>query len=100
MSKILTKPAEIRQWAEARSGSPVLMETPSGTKTRTVLQLTFGQQSIDALANQGERAGGFELVSWEDWLAALEREGLALRVSDDPSGGAEAEYDFVPRPAS
>lgn len=99
MSKILTDHAEIRQWAEARGGSPLLMEMPDGTRTRPLLQLTFGQEILNATENEGpDRPGGFEMVSWDDWLAALESQGLALRVSDDPSGGREAEFDFVARP--
>lgn len=99
MSRILTNHAEIRQWAEARGGTPLLMDMPDGTRSRSLLQLAFGQEMLNASANEGpDRPGGFELVSWDDWLKALEAEGLALRVSDDPSGGAEAEFDFVPRP--
>lgn len=98
MSRILTKPQDIRQWAEARGGYPMLMEVPSGSKTRTVLQITFGQDALNTGESQGQdRPGGFELVGWDEWIAALEQEGLALRVSDDPSGGREAEFDFVQR---
>ena len=92
MSKILTKAEDIRQWVEARGGYPMLMEVPSGTRTRTVLQLAFGQDVFNTGETQGQdRVGG------DDWLSALEHEKLALRVSDDPSGGREAEFDFVPR---
>ena len=93
MSRILKSRDEIRQWAEARAGNPMLAETPDGTGTRTLLQLTFGQQALNADENEGpDRPGGFELVSWDDWFAALEAEGLTIRVSDDPSGGPEAEF--------
>lgn len=98
MSRILTKAEDIRQWAEARGGNPMLMEVPSGTRSRTVLQITFGQDELNSGASQGnDRPGGFELVGWDEWIAALEHENLAVRVSDDPSGGREAEFDFVPR---
>jgi hypothetical protein len=98
MSRILTKHDEIRQWAEARGGYPLMMDVTSGTRSRSVLQLGFGQEGINTGESQGQdRPGGFELVSWDDWLTALEQENLALRVSDDPSGGREAEFDFVPR---
>lgn len=97
MSKILTDRSVIRQWAEARAGSPVLMEAPDGTGTRTIVQLAFGQDALNTGESQyQDRPGGFELVSWDDWFAALEAEGLAIRVSDDEAGGSEAEYDFVP----
>jgi hypothetical protein len=98
MARILTKAEDIRQWVEARGGYPLLMEVPSGTRTRTVLQIAFGQDALNTGETQGqERPGGFELVGWDDWIRALENENLALRVSDDPAGGREAEFDFVPR---
>lgn len=99
MSQILTDRDAIRQWAAARSGNPMLMEVPDGTQSRTLLQLTFGQHALNADGNEGpDRIGGFQLAGWDDWFAALEENKLALRVSDDPSGGNEAEFEFVERP--
>lgn len=98
MSKILTNAADIRQWVEARAGNPVMLDTPDGTRSRTLLQLTFGQHLLNSDENEGpDRPGGYELASWDDWLAELDRQGLALKVSDDPSGGNEHEYTFVNR---
>ncbi|HUH77161.1 MAG TPA: hypothetical protein VLZ53_07345 [Devosia sp.] len=98
MAKTLTSRQEIRQWAEARGGNPMLMDTPDGSGTRTLLQLTFGQHAINTDGNEGpDRIGGFHLVSWEEWFAALAEGHLAIRVSDDPSGGNEAEFEFVHR---
>ena len=98
MAKILTDREDIRQWAIARAGNPMLMDTPEGTGSRTLLQLTFGQESLNSDGNEGpDRIGGFQLVSWTEWFEALEANKLALRVSDDPSGGSEAEFEFVPR---
>lgn len=98
MPKTLTSHQEIRQWAEARGGNPLLMDTPDGTGSRTLLQLTFGQHALNTDGNEGpDRLGGFQLVSWDEWFEALEASGLALRVSDDLAGGDEAEFEFVPR---
>ena len=98
MSKVLTKAIEIRQWVAARGGYPVLLEMPDGTGSRTLLQLTFGQHLLNADENEGpDRPSGYELVSWDDWLAELDKQGLALKVSDDPSGGNEREYEIVAR---
>lgn len=98
MSQILTDREAIRQWTEARSGYPMLMDIPDGSNMRTVLQLTFGQHALNADGNEGpDRIGGFRLVSWEEWFTALEGGGLALRISDDPSGGNEVEFEFVTR---
>lgn len=98
MAKILTSRDDIRQWAEARGGNPMLMDTPDGTGTRTLLQLTFGQHAINVDGNEGpDRIGGFQLVAWDDWFDALDEANLSLRVSDDPAGGSEAEFEFVPK---
>ncbi len=98
MSKILTSRDDIRQWVEARGGNPLMMDVADGTQTRTILQLTFGQHALNADGNEGpDRVGGFQLVSWEEWFAALEAGQLAMRVSDDPAGGNEAEFEFVAR---
>lgn len=98
MAKILTERDAIRQWTEARGGYPMLMDTPDGTGIRTLLQLTFGQHALNSENNEGpDRLTGFHLVSWEEWFAALDEGGLALRVSDDPSGGNENEFEFVSR---
>ena len=98
MSQILTEREDIREWAAARGGNPMLMEVPTGTGSRSVLQLTFGQEALNADGNEGpDRIDGYELVSWDDWFAALEKNELAISVSDDPAGGNEAEFTFVPR---
>lgn len=98
MSQILTDREAIRQWVAARGGNPLMMDVPDGTHNRTILQLTFGQHALNADGNEGpDRVGGFRLVSWEEWFTALEEGGLALRVSDDPAGGNEAEFEFVSR---
>jgi hypothetical protein len=96
MAKTLTDRNEIREWAAARGGNPMLMEVPDGSGSRTLLQLTFGQYEINTDGNQGpDRIGGFQLVSWDEWFDALDANKLAVRVSDDPSGGNEAEFEFV-----
>ncbi|KFL30161.1 hypothetical protein JP75_16330 [Devosia riboflavina] len=98
MSQILTDRRAIREWVEARGGNPVLMDVPDGTGIRTVLQLTFGQDALNAEGNEGpDRIDGFQLVSWEEWFVALEKGNLAIEVTDDPAGGNEAEFTFVPR---
>lgn len=98
MSQILTDRRAIREWVEARGGNPVLMDMPDGTGIRTVLQLTFGQDALNAEGNEGPgRIDGFQLVSWEEWFVALEKGRLAIEVTDDPAGGNEAEFTFVPR---
>ena len=36
-------------------------------------------------------------MSWDEWLAEMDKQGLALKVSDDPSGGSEREYQIIAR---
>ena len=99
MSKVMTNREEIRQWVEARGGYPMLMDTPDGTGSRTLLQLTFGQHALNSDTNEGPDRlnAGFQLSGWEDWFAALDENNLAIRVSDDPAGGNENEFEFVSR---
>lgn len=97
MAKTLKSRDDIRQWTTARGGNPMLMEVPDGTSSRTILQLTFGQEALNSTGNQGpDRVGGFNLVSWDEWFEALDANHLSIRVSDDPAGGNEAEFEFVP----
>jgi hypothetical protein len=99
MPKTLTKPADIRQWVEARAGAPMTMDMPDGSgETRTLLNITFGQHALNADENEGpDRLGGFELVAWDDWLAELDRQGLAIRVRDEAPGTLDNDFEFVAR---
>ena len=103
MAKLLTSHDEIRQWAEARAGTPMMMETPDGHGGDIpLLQITFGQHMLNADRNEGpdRPTGGFELVSWDDWLTALEGQGLAIRVRDEEPGQLDNNFEFVPSDGS
>lgn len=99
MPKTLTKPDEIRRWVEARAGAPMSMDMPDGTgDTRTLLNITFGQHALNADENEGpDRIGGFDLIGWEDWLAELDKQGLAIRVRDEAPGQLDNDFEFVAR---
>ena len=100
MHKTLTDPTDIRSWTEARGGNPLAMDVPEPTGgTQTLLQLSFGQHALNADHNEGpdRPVGGFELVSWDDWLEAFERQGLALVVEDDLEAGRIANYRLMSR---
>jgi hypothetical protein len=99
MPHIMTDPAEIRQWAEARAGYPMLMDMPGMSEDRVLLQITFGQHALNADNNEGpdRLTGGYQLVSWDDWCDALEKQGLALKVNDDIPGVLDNDFEFVPR---
>lgn len=96
MSLILTDPAEIRTWAEARSGQPALAELPSGSRTNIILQIVFDQYLLNSgEAQDQDRPGGLDLVSWDEWIAELKRQNLGLRVPDDIPGSLDNTYEFV-----
>ena len=98
MPKVLHKHEEIRDWVEARGGAPMLEDLPSGTRDQILLQLTFDQHALDADHNEGpDPLGGFELASWDDWFAELDRQNLALKIDDDQPGRLSRVYEFVAR---
>jgi len=98
MTKILRKREEIRDWVIARAGAPMLESVPDGSRDRVLLQLTFGQHALNADHNQGpDPIGGFELASWDDWFAELDRQKLVLEVNDDIPGVLDDSFEFVPR---
>jgi hypothetical protein len=99
MPKTLTKPDDIRQWAEARAGAPMSMDMPDGSgEMRTLLNITFGQHALNADENEGpDRITGFELTSWDEWVAELEKQGMAIRVRDESPGQLDNEFEFVAR---
>ena len=97
MTQILTQHDEIRQWAIARTGNPALGDAPS-TGVRPILRIVFGQEALNAGENQyGDRVGGLDLVSWEDWFAEFDSQKLGLLVEEEKPGVLDDYYEFVPR---
>ena len=97
MAKILRSREAIRDWVQARGGAPLLEEVPDGTREQSLLQLTFGQHALNADQNEGpDPLGGFELVGWDEWLAELKNQKLALRVGDKIEGVLDNDFEFVP----
>lgn len=102
MQTLLTDHAEIRQWVQARSGNPVLLDIPDPTGAdRTLVRLTFDQHALNAAGNEGpdRPTEGFRLVDWDEWFAAFDAGNLALAVDDDLADGMPVTYDFVARDA-
>jgi len=99
MPRILTDHDEIRQWAEARTGSPMAMDVPDGTQSRTLLEITFGQHALNAENNEGpdRPVSGYELVSWDDWFAEFDGQGLAIRVQEEQPGVLDRGFEFMTR---
>lgn len=88
----LTRHRDIQAWVAARRGQPALIRRPTSFgEFRARLALRFerpgmpeGMPGIDQ---------GASPVSWAAWLAELDRQQLALRVSE----GDNADYEFVER---
>lgn len=98
MPKILTSADDIRLWAEARAGAPMSMDVPDGTNSRTLLTITFGQHALNADENEGpDHISGYELVAWDDWIAELDKQGLAIKVRDETPGALDNDFEFVSR---
>jgi len=96
MSRILRTPEEIRQWAEARSGMPAWSELPSGTRTQITLRIVFDQYLLNSGESQDtDRPGGLDLVGWDEWLAELANQKLALKVGDRTEGVLDNDFEFV-----
>ena len=100
MARILTSHEEIRQWATARGGNPMMLDTPDVHEDRVLLQITFGQHALNAERNEGPDnplTGGWTLSGWDEWFEQLEKNGLALKVNDDEPGVLDNDFHFVPR---
>ena len=100
MARILTSHEEIRQWATARGGNPMMLDTPDVHEDRVLLQITFGQHALNAEHNEGPDnplTGGWTLSGWDEWFEQLEKNGLALKVNDDEPGVLDNDFHFVPR---
>ena len=88
----LTRHRDIQAWVAQRHGLPAMVSThDSHGEVRARLALRFGR-----LARPGAMPvvdQGASPVSWAAWLAELDRQQLALRVS----ASGEPDYEFVER---
>ncbi len=103
MSKVLTERQDIRYWATARAGNPMIMEMPPAGGDRSLLQITFGQHALNAERNEGPDVnpyGGWALCDWEEWFEELEKQGLAIKVNEDEPGSLSSDFKFVSRHAA
>lgn len=88
----LTRHRDIQAWVAERHGLPAIVRTPNSFgEWRARLALRFERPSRPAgmpVTDQGASP-----VSWSAWLAELDRQHLALRVTE----GSETEYELVER---
>ncbi|MDI9979270.1 hypothetical protein [Rhodococcus sp. IEGM 1307] len=76
---------EIRQWTQAHHGIPARVPH---TTANDVLRIDL--HGVDS---------GLEHISWREWFAAFDQQGLALSYPDPHlQGGISAWFELVPRP--
>lgn len=87
----LTSPRDIQKWVIARQGMPAISRVRDRMGSmRARLALSFGRSRR---ADQTTIDDGISPVSWNAWLAELDRQHLALRVSTSKS----TDYEFIER---
>lgn len=83
-SRALIDHEEIRQWAEARSGSPAHVKRTGGEDDVGMIRIDFPGYS-------GE--GSLEHISWEEWFQKFEEKELALIVENQPPEGDKGRFN-------
>lgn len=89
----LVRHADIQNWVSARMGHPAISRVPDRTgemKSRLMLNFTLRRRSPTEAPSQDD---GMSPVSWTAWLAELDRQNLALRVT----GENQPSYEFIER---
>lgn len=88
----LTRPRDIQNWVAARRGMPAMIRSPNSFgEVRARLLLRFaGNSKPHGMPGVDQ---GASPVSWAAWLAELERQQLALRVSES----SETDYELIER---
>jgi ferritin-like metal-binding protein YciE len=84
LERVLTDPAEIREWAEERGAVPACVRGTGGRGDTGMIRLDFpgysGQKSL-------------EQISWDDWSRKFEDSGLALIVQDQTARGQKSNFN-------
>ena len=86
-TKTTTDHDEIRQWVEARDGRPATVRGTGSGDEPGVLRIDFpgGADDLDEL-------------SWEDFFAKFDQEGLAFLYQETTADGEESRFSkFVNR---
>jgi hypothetical protein len=86
----LTRHKDIQNWVAGRKGLPAIRRIPDQLGVmRSRLCLSFAHRTRPN--EDPSTSDGMTPVSWTAWLAELDRQHLALRVSQDE------EFEFVER---
>ena len=88
----LTRHRDIQAWVADRRGLPAMVRAHNSFgEMRSKLALRF--ESMGRPQGMPGVDQGASPVSWTAWLAELDRQQLALRVSDDD----ETDYELIER---
>ena len=77
---------EIRRWAEGRGGQPAAVEGTGSGDDPGILRIAFP----DRLQSEDE---SLEEISWNEWLEAFDRNGLALVYQEQTAEGQESRFN-------
>ena len=92
-SHTLVRHTDIQRWVSARRGQPAISRIPDPTGTvKSQLTLSFALHNTSPTETPTQD-DGMSPVSWSAWLAELDRQNLALRVS----GEKQPNFEFVER---
>jgi hypothetical protein len=91
--RTLTRHRDIQNWVSSRQGMPAIArvrDTMGDMRARLSLSFERARQLPSDVAVEQD---GLSPCSWAAWLAELDRQQLALRVS----GEDEPDFEFVER---
>ena len=93
-SHTLTRHRDIQNWVSDHHGTPAIRRIPDRFgKLEAHLVLSFKAPKAPPDRGMPQLDDGVSPVSWNAWLAELDRRHLALRVSDRSS----PDFEFVER---
>jgi hypothetical protein len=91
-SQTLVRHADIQKWVSARKGQPAISRIRDRMgEMRSQLKLSFAHEHHVTEAPSMD--DGVSPCSWSAWLAELDRQNLALKVS----GEKQPSYEFIER---
>ena len=92
-TQTLVQHRDIQNWVTARHGMPAISRVPNSTgEMRARLALSFSKPRVRPMSAPG-MDDGMSPVSWSAWLAELDRQHLALKVSSQNN----PDFEFVER---
>lgn len=92
-TQTLVQHRDIQNWVTARHGMPAISRVPNSMgQIRARLALSFSKARARPETMPG-MDDGMSPVSWKAWLAELDRQHLALKVSNQKT----PDFEFVQR---